>query len=57
MNAKRMKKSTLPKPLQLSKARLYDLIDDALTNANGESEQVAGLYTMLENDLHLPFET
>src|SRR5437868_4081379 len=57
MSAKRTKKSALPKHLQLSKARLDDLIDDALTDANGESEQVTGFYTMLENDLQLPFET
>jgi hypothetical protein len=52
-----MKKSALPKRLQLSKARLDDLIDEALTDAYGESEQATGFYTMLENDLHLPFET
>jgi hypothetical protein len=57
MSAKRMKKSAFPKRLQLSKARLDDLIDEALTDAYGESEQVTGFYTMLENDLHLPFET
>jgi hypothetical protein len=52
-----MKRSALPKQLQLSKARLEELVDDALTDAYGESEQVTGFYTMLENDLHLPFET
>src|SRR5580704_13238418 len=52
-----MKVSALPKQLQLSKARLDDLIDDALTDAHSESEQVTGFYTMLENDLRLPFET
>jgi hypothetical protein len=52
-----MKRSALPKQLQLSKARLDELVDDALTDAYGESEQVTGFYTMLENDLHLPFET
>ena len=57
MSAKRMKKSALTKQLQLSKARLDDLIDEALTDAYGESEQATGFYTMLENDLHLPFET
>lgn len=57
MSAKRIKKSTLPKQLQLSKEVLDDLIDDALTDAYGEAEQVTGFYTMLENDLHLPFET
>jgi Calcium binding len=57
MSAKRMKKSALSKRLQLSKAQLDDLIDEALTDAYGESEQATGFYTMLENDLHLPFET
>ena len=54
MSAKGMKESALPKQLQLSKARLDELIDEALTDAYGESEQVTGFYTMLENDLHLP---
>jgi hypothetical protein len=52
-----MKRSALSKQLQLSKARLEELVDDTLTDAYGESEQVTGIYTMLENDLHLPFET
>ena len=26
-------------------------------DANGESEQVAGFYAMMENDLRLPFDT
>jgi hypothetical protein len=52
-----LRKAHFPKQLQLSKARLDDLIDDALTDAHSESEQVTGFYTMLENDLHLPFET
>lgn len=29
----------------------------ALVDAYGESEQVTGFYTMMENDLRLPFET
>jgi hypothetical protein len=33
-----MKKRTLPKQLQLTKARLNDLISDAPTDANGEFE-------------------
>jgi len=52
-----MKKSALPKQLHLSKSRLDELVEDALTDAYGESEQVTGFYTMLENDLQLPFET
>ena len=57
MSAKRMKKSAYPKRLQLSKARLDDLIDEALTDAYGEAEQVTCFYTMPGNDLHLRFET
>ena len=51
-----MKISALPKQLQLCKTRLDELVEDVLTDAYGESEQVTGFYTMLENDLHLPFE-
>jgi hypothetical protein len=54
---KRTGKNTNPKELHLSRARLDALVDDALADAYGESEQVTGFYTMLENDLHLPFET
>ena len=57
MGAKRKQKNALPKQLRLSKARLDDLIEEALTDAYGESEQATGFYTMLENDLRLPFET
>jgi hypothetical protein len=45
------------KRIGVSKARLNELVEEALVDANGESEQVSGFYTMLENDLHLPFET
>src|SRR6516165_9843703 len=44
-------------PLRLSKARLDELVEEALVDAYGESEQVTGFYTMMENDLRLPFET
>jgi len=57
MSTKRGAKSTLPKELRLSKARLDELIEEAVVDANGESEQATGFYTMLENDLRLPFET
>src|ERR1019366_9811105 len=42
---------------QLSKARLDELVEEALVDACGESEQAAGFYNMLENDLRLSFET
>jgi hypothetical protein len=34
---------------RLSKARLDELVKEALVDAYGESEQAAGFYTMLEN--------
>src|ERR1700693_5638908 len=57
MSTKRSGKNTPAKGLGLSKARLNELIEEAVVDANGESEQVTGFYTMLENDLQLPFET
>lgn len=41
----------------LNKARLDELVEEALVDAYGESEQATGFYTMIENDLCLPFET
>ncbi len=57
MGAKRKTEETAGEPLRLSKAQLDDLVEEALMDAYGESEQVSGFYTMLENDLQLPFET
>ena len=41
----------------MSKARLDQLVEEALVDAYGESVQAAGFYTMIENDLRLPLET
>jgi hypothetical protein len=57
MAAKRTGKGTPAKGPSLSKARLEELIEEALVDAYGESEEVTGLCTMMENDLQLPFET
>jgi hypothetical protein len=57
MSTKRIKEKGTGQPLRLSKARLDELVEDALVDAYGESEQVTGFYTMMENDLRLPFET
>jgi Calcium binding len=43
--------------LRMSRARLDELIEEAVVDANGESEQATGFYTMLENDLQVPFDT
>src|SRR2546425_9618263 len=41
----------------LSKARLDRLVEEAIVDCYNESEQVMGLYTMIEDNLALPFET
>ena len=40
-----------------SKARLDMLVAEAIVDCYNESEQVTGLYTMIEENLELPFET
>jgi hypothetical protein len=57
MRIRRTGKSTPAKEVRLSKTRLDELLEKALVDAYGESEQVTGFYTMMENDLRLPFET
>lgn len=39
------------------KARLVKLAEEATVDCYNESEQVTGLYTMIEDNLALPFET
>ena len=39
------------------KSRLDRLIAEAIVDAYGESEQLVALYTMIESNLALPFET
>ena len=41
----------------LSKTRLDKLVEQAVIDCYNESEQVTGLYTMIENNLALPFKT
>ncbi len=38
-------------------AKLDRMIDDAVVDAYGESEQVVGFYTMFEDNLVVPFDT
>jgi len=42
---------------RLSKARLDRLVEEAIVDCYNESEQITGLYTMIEDNLALPFET
>jgi hypothetical protein len=57
MGAKRKREHAAGQQPRLNKARLDELVEEALVDVYGESEQVTGFYTMMENDLRLPFET
>jgi len=43
--------------LHLSKARLAEMIEEATVDAHGQSEQVTGWFTMIDENLEVPFET
>lgn len=43
--------------VRLSKSNLDALVERATTDCYNEAEQVAGLFTMIEDNLELPFET
>src|SRR5215831_14979395 len=55
-SAKQKLMSTWRRP-KLSNDALERLVEEAIVDAYGESEQALGFYTMLENDLELPFNT
>ena len=42
---------------RLSKAKLDELVEQATVDCYNESEQATGLYTMIEDNLQLPFDT
>jgi hypothetical protein len=42
---------------RLSKARLQEMIEQATVDAYDESEQITGWFTMIEENLAVPFET
>jgi len=44
-------------PARLSKARLDELVEEAIVDCYNASEQVTGLYTMIEDNLAFPFAT
>jgi hypothetical protein len=58
MKATKGKKTTARKaPSEICATRLAEMIEEATVDANDESEQVMGWFTMFENHLELPFET
>ena len=42
---------------RVSRARLQALVEEATVDAYGDSEQVGGFYTMIEENLRVPFST
>jgi hypothetical protein len=54
-------RNTVPKSKRRSKcpsdATLDQMIEEAIVDAYGESEQTVGFYTMLEDNLAVPFQT
>src|SRR5260370_7969821 len=42
---------------ELSQAALDELVEEAIVDAYGEDEQLTGFYTMIEENLALPFPT
>ena len=50
-------KSRVRNILRLSKTRLAEMIDQATVDAYGASEQVTGWFTVIEENLAVPFDT
>ncbi len=48
------KKLSLPR---ISKQKLEEMIEDATVDCNDESEQITGWFTMIDDNLAVPFET
>jgi hypothetical protein len=45
------------RPPRIGKARLEEMIEEATVDAHTESEQVTGWFTMIDENLAVPFET
>ena len=42
---------------RLSKSELDEMIEEALVDAYGESEQITAFYTMIDENMRFPFES
>lgn len=56
-NAARRTRGKKPLRPRISKARLEEMIEEATVDAYGESEQTTGWFTMIDENLVVPFET
>src|SRR5262245_38778489 len=50
-------RTTIRVASRVSQARLAEMIEEATVDAYGESEQVTGWFTMIHQNLTVPFET
>ena len=57
MNSPKSRKSKADLTLGFSKERLDELVEEATIDAHDDSEQATGFYTMLDENLMLPFDT
>jgi hypothetical protein len=55
LHLRKLKGESGTKLPSLSKARLKELIEQAIVDAYGEEEQVGGFFTMIEKHLAVPF--
>ncbi len=53
----RPSKKPSPRRSRVSQARLAEMIQEATVDCYNESEQVTGWFTMIEDNLAVPFET
>ena len=49
--------SSAARPPKPSSARLDEMVDEATVDCYNEAEQITGIFTMLEENLDLPFTT
>ena len=49
--------SSAARPPKPSSARLDEMVDEATVDCFNEAEQITGIFTMLEENLDLPFTT
>ena len=57
MTGSKKRQTTRGRREEPSDAKLDEMIEEAILDAYGESEQTVGFYTILDENLALPFKT
>jgi Calcium binding len=57
MRGEKKERSRAAARTRLSRARLEAMVEEAIVDAYGDSEQAVGFFTMIEDNLQMPFET